>query len=57
MGKFKTEDETRKDTISPLKVSFNFECKKRKRQFLRHKGMKTEAGLTVPLFLMKNGIR
>ena len=28
MGKFKTEDETRKDTISPLKVSFNFECVK-----------------------------
>ena len=53
MGKFKTEDETRKDTISPLKVSFNFVCKKRRRQFLRHKGMKTEAGLTDPPFWWK----
>ena len=58
MGKFKTEDETRKDTISPLKVSFNFVCNKTKKAiFFRHKGMKTEAGLTDPLFLMKNGIR
>ena len=53
MGIFKTEDETRKDTISPLKVSFNVVEKKRRSQFFRqrHKGINTEAGLrSDPLF-------